>query len=267
MFKFLHVIVLSCALSLTGQLYAQEVANGQVLSHDLLTNDAKKSAEFYAALFGWEMIQKEKLISLTKEGKLMADVIEVNSKKQPIWVPLLAHNDLQEAKVSILNNGGTVLKDVKQKEGIGNYLLVRDQEKALFVLTNADKNYVQPQFPQVNEWLWNEIWSFDVEGSQAFYTQLFNYKVEKLSSGYVLFSHKDRWLTGLLQNPFESSRTQWGSTIRVSDPTEISKKAEHLGGKILVSVEELKGHRNEAILADPTGAVFIVQKYEEQESK
>ena len=267
MIKFINSVVFSCILGFTGMLNAQEIANGQVLSRDLLTNDAKKAAEFYSALFGWKMVQKEKFISLEKEGQLMADVIEVDSKKQPIWVPLFAYDKLDKAKEIILKNGGTVLRDVKQTEGIGDYLLLRDQENALFVLTNVDDNYVKPKFPQVNEWLWDEIWSFDVEGSQAFYTQLFDYEVEKFPSGYVLFTHKKEWLSGLLQNPFESSRTQWGSTIRVNDPIKTSEEAVRLGGKILVSGEALKGPKNEAILADPTGAVFIVQKYEEQEQK
>jgi len=267
MFKFFKIAMLGFILSLTGVLNAQDVSNGRVLSRDLLTNDASKAAKFYSELFGWKISKKNKWISLSKDGKEIANIIEVDSKKQPIWIPLFAYDDLDKAKKVVLQNGGEILRDEHQEDGIGDYLLIRDQEKALLVLTNADSEYVKPGFPKLNEWLWDEIWTFDVDGSEKFYKKLFSYETEKYPSGYVVFKNKDEWLSGLLLNPFEKSRTQWGSTVKVDDPKAISEKALSLGGKILVSVDELIGHKNEAILADPTGAVFLVQKYEEQEQK
>jgi predicted enzyme related to lactoylglutathione lyase len=48
--------------------------------------------------------------------------------------------------------------------------------------------------------------------------------------------------------------------IAVKDPAEIVKKVEQLGGTVYVSTEGISGN-NAAIIADPSGAVFTVQKW------
>jgi len=264
MLKTLQIAILSSILFFSAVVNAQEIKNGKVIARDLLTHDAPKASKFYTELFGWKAFTKTNLIELQKDGLVVASIIEVDAQHHPLWVPLIAHNDFTLAKKKILNNGGTVLKDVKEKENVGDYLLVRDQEKALFVITKP-LNYTKPSgFIQENEWLWDEVWSHNVEGSAAFYQEVFGYELEKTPSGYVLFKNGDSWLAGLLDNPYEKSQTQWASTIRVHDTKAVSDKAVKLGGKILVNVEQSKEHAAVVILADPMGAVFIIENYEEK---
>jgi len=260
MYKLVKSLVLF--LMVVTVVKAQDISSGEVISRDLLTTDSHKAAAFYEGLFGWKAVDKESFIVLKKEGEVIATIFEVNSKKQPIWVPIFAHDNLSKAKAKILEHGGSILRDEKQKEGIGDYLLARDSEQALLLITLANSAEVKKGLPELNSWLWDEIWSHDMQGSETFYKALFDYEVEKTSSGYVIFKHNKKWLAGLLDNPYEKSQTQWVSTVRVDNPEAVAQKAVALGGRILVGVEQNKGFREEALLADPTGAVFIVQKYE-----
>jgi predicted enzyme related to lactoylglutathione lyase len=264
MLNILKIAILVSVLFSSGILNAQEIINGKIIARDLLTHDAQKASKFYTELFGWKAFQKTNLIELKKDGLVVANIVEVDEKHHPLWVPLITHNDFTLAKKKILNNGGTVLKDVKDKENIGDFLLVQDQEKALFVIVKPSAYKKPTGFIEENEWLWDEVWSHNVEGSAAFYQEVFAYELEKTPSGYVLFKNGNTWLAGLLNNPYEKSQTQWASTIRVKDTKAMAEKAVQLGGKILVNIEESEAHAAEVILADPMGAVFIIEKYEEK---
>ena len=50
----LKKILLSCIFLASSSSYAQTLNNGEVSSRDLLTQDIKKSEDFYTKLFGWE---------------------------------------------------------------------------------------------------------------------------------------------------------------------------------------------------------------------
>ena len=48
--------------------------------------------------------------------------------------------------------------------------------------------------------------------------------------------------------------------IAVQDPSEVAKKVEQLGGTVYLGTEGVSGN-NAAIIADPSGAVFTIQKW------
>jgi len=244
-------------------LTAQTLSNGEVSSRDLLTNDTKKAEKFYTELFSWTSKPKGNYIQMYKDKDLIANIVYIDTKKHAQWMPQFTHDNLKSAKATILQSGGKILKEVHNNEEGKSYLLLRDAQGALAVLTN-DNKALNTEFPQVGEWLWDELWSFDVPASENFYTHLFDYEKDKTDAGYIVFKKNDKWIAGLLMNPFKESQTQWVSTIRVNDPKAVSIKAVSLGGKILVSVEENKGHREAALIADPTGAVFIVEKFTQE---
>jgi len=257
-------ILLICALLAGSSLYAQTLNNGEVSSRDLLTTDVKEAEGFYTKLFGWESRPTDKHIALYYNNTHVANLVQIDLDKQAQWMPQFAHNDFAEAKKEILNNGGTILKEVTQSGNGDKYLLIKDPQGALSVLTDDLKKERESNFPTLNEWLWDELWSHDASASQHFYKKLFSYETQKLETDYIIFKKNDKWATGLIDNPFEQSQTQWVSTIRVSSPKQTCEQAVKLGAKILVSVEENKGHRDAALIADPSGAVFIVEKYEEK---
>ena len=256
--------LISCIFLAFTSLYAQTLSNGEVSSRDLLTKDIKEAEQFYTKLFNWKSRQNNKYIELYANNILMANLVQISADRQAQWMPQFAYEKLLIAKENVLKNGGTILKEVTTEQSGDKYLLIKDSQGAMSVLTDDIIKEKTSKFPAINEWLWDELWSHDVSKSQDFYAHLFSYKVEKLDTGYIIFKNNDKWTTGLLNNPFEKSQTQWVSTIRVSDPKATSDKAVALGGKVLVGVEENKGHRDAALIADPSGAVFIVEKYEEK---
>ena len=257
-------LLFTCILLASANLYAQDLVKGEVSSRDLLTNDIKKAEKFYTGLFSWTSVHHGKYIELFKDQKSIANIVHIDSKKHSHWMPQFSHNNLQDAKKMILKNGGTILKEVTNSDDGYKYLLIKDSQDALCVVSD-DKENIFSEFPKNHEWLWDELWSFDTSISKVFYQKLFDYEVTKTATGYLVFMKNDKWVSGLLSNPFEGSKTQWVSTIKVEDPQVTSQKAITLGGKIIVSVDEHKGHREAALIADPTGAIFIVEKYTKEQ--
>jgi len=260
---FKKIIFITMLLS-SMAMASQSVVDGKVMSRDLLTNDTKSAITFYTKLFGWTAEKKKNFTKLTKNGRLMANVVEIKPEKHSLWVPQFTHHNLVDAKKTVLDNGGLIVKDVHTKENFGDFIVIRDQEHALCVISKAN-GFKQPSgFVEVNEWLWDELWSHDIKASSSFYQKLFSYEEEKTPSGYIVFKKADEWLSGLLVNPYKKSQTQWASTVRVSNPKETAEKAKALGGKILVNIEKSETHAPAVILTDPTGALFIIEKYEEK---
>jgi len=263
----LKKLLLLSTLLFTTNIYAQGLENGEVSSRDLLTNDVKTSQNFYTKLFGWKAVQKENYVELYEDKEIIANIINIDKNRQSQWIPQFKHNNLKKAKEEILKNKGTILKEVTQNNTGDNYLLIKDTQNALSILTDASTGEHSPKIPSVNNWLWDELWSHNLKESQDFYVNVFEYKVEVLNSAYIIFKNNDDWTAGLINNPFEESQTQWVSTIRVNNTKAVSEKVLELGGTILVSVEQNKGFRDAALIKDPTGAIFIIENYEEKEQK
>jgi hypothetical protein len=71
---------------------------------------------------------------------------------------------------------------------------------------------------------------------------------------------------GIIKIPFENVKPHWMPYIAVKDPSEIVKRVEQLGGTVYLGTEGIAGN-NAAIIADPSGAVFTVQKWPLEKSE
>jgi predicted enzyme related to lactoylglutathione lyase len=85
-------------------------------------------------------------------------------------------------------------------------------------------------------------------------------------SFYYLFQKENIPRAGMVKIPFENVKPHWMPYIAVKDPSEIVKKVEQLGGTIYLGTEGIIGN-NAAIIADPSGAVFTVQKWPLEKGK
>jgi len=97
-----------------------------------------------------------------------------------------------------------------------------------------------------------------------FYEELFGYNYKKFDTRaenkYHVLEKENRPRAGIIKIPFENVKPHWMPYIAVKDPSEIVKKVEQLGGTVYLSTEGIAGN-NAAIIADPSGAVFTVQKW------
>ena len=72
----------------------------------------------------------------------------------------------------------------------------------------------------MNSWLWNELWTNDLEGSMDFYKGLVNYETEEVKGSkvpYFLFKQDNNTFSGVIGNPVEGARSSWMPYIKVKD--------------------------------------------------
>lgn len=118
--------------------------------------------------------------------------------------------------------------------------------------------------PVYNEFFWSELWTNDVDNSVKFYTELLGYNCKKFDTRaqnkYHVLEKEKRPRAGFIKIPFENVKPHWMPYIAVKDPSEIVKRVEQLGRTVYLGMEGIAGN-NAAIIANPSGAVFTVQKW------
>ena len=66
---------------------------------------------------------------------------------------------------------------------------------------------------------------------------------------------------GAVKNPWGDVPAAWLPYVRVSDPIGYTRRAEELGGKVLVQPSNAVRGGTAALIVDPTGAPFAMQQW------
>jgi len=113
---------------------------------------------------------------------------------------------------------------------------------------------------------WAELATTDVEGAKKFYTALLGWTtvqapVEGMS--YTLAKVGEERVAGIMSNQCQGGeiKPQWGVYITVDDVDATAKKAEELGGKILMPPTDIPNVGRFSALMDPQGVMFSVITY------
>jgi hypothetical protein len=162
------------------------------------------------------------------------------------------------------SSGGSIYREPFELPNRGIVSFIFDPEQAVLGFVKSSSGDPKDGEPIYNEWLWTELWTNNIDSSIKFYTGLFGYNEKKFDTKaenkYYVFEREEKPRAGLVKIPFENVRPHWMPYIAVKDPSEIVKKVAQLGGKVYLGTEGIIGN-NAAILADPSGAVFTVQKW------
>src|SRR6185436_12168634 len=103
-----------------------------------------------------------------------------------------------------------------------------------------------------------ELNTTDVEQAKAFYSQLFDWKLQDMEMGpsgtYTTIGVGDGTGGGLLKNPMPGVPSFWLAYVLVDDIGAATKKAKSLGAKIVKDSIEVPDMGWLSIIKDPTGA-------------
>ena len=111
-----------------------------------------------------------------------------------------------------------------------------------------------------------ELATTDVEGAKKFYTALLGWTtvqapVEGMS--YTLAKVGEERVAGIMSNQCSGGeiKPQWGIYITVDDVDATARRAEELGGKVLMPPTDIPNVGRFAALMDPQGVMFSVITY------
>jgi predicted enzyme related to lactoylglutathione lyase len=238
---------------------------GKFVWHDLLTKDVGEARQFYGGLFGWSFSQRNRYTTVLNEGEVIAGLIEltpdVEEQQEARWIVSLSVPDVDSAAEFVERNGGSVYAGPGDLANRGRFALVGDPQGAQLVLLRSFTGDPEDREAAIGDWLWNELWSSTPEASVAFYRQLGEYSQVQEMSHYAILEKDGHWRGGVRTVSSDGVKTRWVPVVRVVDPVAVSDRAKRLGGRVLVDPGEPPSNGDSALIADPSGALFIVQRW------
>jgi hypothetical protein len=247
---------------------SKEYHPGQFVWHDLVTPNPKVSMDFYEKVFGWTFTS-------LGSGETSYFVIHANEKKiggitklapengtVATWISSISVPNVEEAVAYNEKMGGKTFFKAMSIKGRGKTALVQDPQGAIVSFINSSTG--DPALEIGKTWLWNELWSTDLEASLNYYKGLVNYSTEKIESAkvpYYAFKNESKKLSGVMKNPVEEMRTAWVPYIKTNNlDAQIKKIQETKAFVIMEPREDVRGG-SVAVIQDPTGAVFALQVF------
>jgi len=255
---------------------------GKIIWRDLLTHDLSGSKEFYGSLFGWEFesvgrdsgFGSDSAYTLIRhKGRLiggMIDTMALNGKNDiSQWVVVMSVGDVDKAASSFAASGGEVITPPTDLRRRGRLAVVRDAEGALLGLLQTKDGDPVDSEPVVDGFLWDELWTSDIENATEFYANVTGLQADDLdlerdqgaSLTYRLLKSAETPRVGIMANPLEELGPVWVSYLRVESPADIAAKVDAVGGRVIVEAQARAIGGDVAFIAGPSGAGIALQTW------
>jgi predicted enzyme related to lactoylglutathione lyase len=253
--------------------------NGKIVWHDLLTSTPAESRKFYGELFGWEFEtpgfntgigDDSSYMLIRHNGKLIGGMVDANVLNRNVdisqWVTVMSVTDVAAAAIRVTANGGEVLTRPTDVGSRGTLAVVAGPDRAIFAMLQSSGGDPDDQPPDTNGWLWNELWTSDVEQATSFYEEVAglqreDHETEDSDVTYRVLKAGDQPRVGVMANPFEEERPVWVNYIHVEDPAAVTAQVEALGGRIIVAAQPRSIGGIVAFIAGPSGAGVALQTW------
>jgi predicted enzyme related to lactoylglutathione lyase len=251
---------------------SHEIHNGKVVWADLVTTDVRKAASFYQAVFDWvpNYTSDSGYVELSHNGQVICSIVDYEDDKATArdsrWLISISVPDVDAALTKVRDNGGEVLESATDLPDRGRYSVVSDTQGAVFMLLRATGGDPIDDTPALNEWAWAELWTDDVTSAAGFYTAIADYDTLSLPAS----GSRERLLLGtdgkaralVIELPWDDVEPNWIPYIPVEDIEATLQRISNAGGAILVKTDGDEGHERAAIVMDPSGGVFAIQRAE-----
>ena len=135
-------------------------------------------------------------------------------------------------------------------------------------LEAAESGYLPPLTPDSKDprlpgkFVWADLVTDDVPAARKFYADLFGWKFLDLGD-YTVAVNEDRPICGMFQRPRPADRSaepRWFGYISVANVDDAQRTVERAGGRVLAAPKKLPKRGEQAVFADPEGALFGVVK-------
>jgi hypothetical protein len=239
---------------------------GKVVWHDLVTPDINKAKNFYAGLLGWTFEDVSDGYTLASHnGRFLAGIAKHDLPgRTSSWLPLISVTDLDRVLTeAVAAAGKTVLKPFDMPNR-GRIAVLKDPQGATFGVVQSSHGDPADRKADINEWLWNEIWTEDVPAAVAFYQAVGGYRLAEKTVGDTFYRYLERDgqpRVGLLDKPNPQVGNTWVASIRVADVDAAVNKVKTLGGYVLMAPTVAIRNGTAAVITDPNGAAFVLQEW------
>lgn len=245
---------------------------GKFVWRDLMTDDPALVKPFYAALFGWEYVERNaqgRPYTLVRSGGQFIGGIakadrRVADQPNSQWLSFLSVADVDQAVQQTRAAGGSVLLAAFDLPKIGRAAIVLDPQGAPLGLIRASfGDPADTPRPVLNNFLWTEELVPDPRAAANFYSRLAGFVVVTEVDGDrpFLLLRKERDRAAIMRTPIDGMQPRWLVSVMVSDPVASARRAKQLGAKVIVAPHPDVRNGTIALIADPSGALIALQKW------
>lgn len=247
---------------------------GKFIWHDLITDDVNAARRFYGPLMGWTFEETQRpgggpyTLIISAAGQYVGGMVELadpgDGRDYSRWLGYYAVPGVDEAVQATVEAGGEVLVGARDLASVARVAAIRDPEGAVVGLVTSKAGYPADR-PVIGagEIAWNELLAGDPAKLGGFYAALASGSVEETSRGdepYYLLQEAGRDRAGIMLRPDPQLDPLWLTYFATADAASSADRAAALGGTVVVPADAEIRDGSIALVEDPTGAVFGLQR-------
>ncbi|OBF15744.1 VOC family protein [Mycobacterium sp. ACS4331] len=251
---------------------------GAPIWFDLMSSDPAKAAEFYHAIFGWELAEPARpefggYQNFTKNGRRIAGLVPPMGEEagpSDIWSVYLHTADSEATRKAVETAGGSIMVPPMPVGDLGSMMVAVDPAGAVIGFWQPGSHVGFTQWGEHGAPYWFECHSRDYEKSCAFYPAVIGARLEEVGTGgdpeavgpdrYSSVFVGESAYSGIMDAaslyPPEVP-SFWQVYITVDDVAATVQQARELGAEILMPGEDTP-YGTLAALRDPLGALFCL---------
>ena len=233
---------------------------GQIVWHDLMTDDVEAARSFYGDLLGWR-IDGEGLIHA--RGPHIARIHATPAGRRGQWIPYLEVSDPDATAEVALGLGATLNVPGTDIPGVGRFAELADPQGAVFRLWLARPDPTVPPAPG-RVW-WNQLLAPDPPAARDFYAAAIGWTPLEQDSAeagpYTVFMVGEIAMAGIYPCPIPEdspARAHWQPFFWVEDCRAATARAMSLGAVRHQEPTDVPGVGTLAVIGDPGGASSVL---------
>ncbi len=238
---------------------------------DVTTPDQDRAKAFYARLFGWELednpVGDGVVYTIASLGGRAVAAISPQPQQQrdagvpPIWNSYISVKDADATLTRAKELGASVHAPAFDVMEAGRMGVVQDPQSAYFLVWQAKERIGAGLVNEPGALAWNELGSPDLDGSAAFYGDLFGWTTTPMQDAdppYLVIQRADGQANGGIRPPAPpGTPPSWLVYFACQQIDAALTKVGELGGTVLVGATDI-GVAKIGVVQDDQGAVFAL---------
>ncbi|MFC9996100.1 VOC family protein [Nocardia sp. NPDC127526] len=237
---------------------------------DCQVDDPAKAGEFYAELFGWDVVgggeESGGYLMAFKAGQPVAGVGPKPEAGVPsVWTTYFAVADADAAAAQVRAAGGSMLVPPFDVMEFGRMFVAADPAGAPFAVWEARAHNGAAVHNEHGAYVWNDLQTGDYEAAKTFYAQVFGFALTEFDDDamrYATLTPPDRAeaVAGInddTRNGTAPDHPYWLTWFQFDGLDDGLTRAAELGANVLLPAQDGPFGRM-AILAAPQGELFAL---------